>query len=133
MDDAVGQAEQVADFENALPTVISPSRDAAYPSHAAWQPWVNIIRVFAMSAGRAAAGSAVNRAEFERFYGQPLIDEAAEAWRSAQSGLDALWDRSGEAPDVLAREARGDCLGTPGRRVAQPLAAPGGDRPDEPR
>jgi hypothetical protein len=28
MDDAVGQAEQVADFENALPTVISPSRDA---------------------------------------------------------------------------------------------------------
>jgi len=104
--DGVGLAEQVATFEQALPGIVRNSRVAEYPTQLAWQHWVNIIRVFAMSAGRAAAGSDVDRAELERFYAQPLIAETVSAWRTAQAALDALWDRPHEPTQTLAEDAR---------------------------
>lgn len=111
--DGVGLAEQVATFEQALPGIVRNSRAAEYPPQPAWQHWVNIIRVFAMSAGRATAGSDVDRDELERFYAQPLIAETISAWRTAQAALDALWDQPHERTQTLAEEAR--------RRVWQPL------------
>jgi hypothetical protein len=104
--DGVGLAEQVATFEQALPAIVQTSRGAQYPTQLAWQHWVNIIRVFSMSAGRAAAGSDVDRADLERFYAQPLIAEAVSAWRTAQAALDGLWDQPHEAMQTLAEEAR---------------------------
>ena len=74
---------------------------------------MNIIRVFAMSAGRATARSGVDRAELERFDAQPLIAETVSAWRTAQAALDALWNRPREPTQSLAEEAR--------RAVWQPL------------
>lgn len=104
--DGVGLAEQVATFEQALPGIVGNSRRAEYPPQLAWQHWVNIIRVFAMSAGRAAAGSHVDRAELERFHAQQLIAETVSAWRTAQAALDALWNRPHEPTQTLAEEAR---------------------------
>ena len=111
--DGVGLAEQVADFDQALPGLVRSSARAGYPTQPAWQHWVNIIRVFAMSAGRAAAGSAVDRAELERFYAKPLIVQTASAWHAAHDALDALSQRPHESTQTLAVDAR--------RTVWQPL------------
>ena len=104
--DGIGLAEQVADFEVTLPQILRSAGGANHPSQLAWQHWVNIIRVFAMTAGRAAVGSEPDRAELERFFAEPLIRETATDWCQAQDALDALWDLSGSTMNALAEEAR---------------------------
>ena len=104
--DGVGLPEQVGTFRQALPGLIRDSRAVRYPTQLAWQHWVNIIRVFAMSTGRAAAGSRVDATDLERFYAEPLITETAAAWHSADNGLDALWGSPRKPIQALADEAR---------------------------
>lgn len=104
--DGVGLVEQVDDFAQALPSISRSGGSGDYPPPIAWQHWVNIIRSWAMSVGRAVAGSEVDRAALERFYAHPLIREGEAAWKDAEAALDMLWNRAAQPTQALDETAR---------------------------
>lgn len=104
--DGVGLASQMDDFAQSLPRVArEAARRGAFPAVIA-QHWYELARVYAMSVGRADAGSVADEQDLEAFRQHRVTVESASGWNAVHSGLRDAFDHPGRSAEDQDQHVR---------------------------
>ncbi len=100
--------EQMQDIENELPGLIQWAVQHNEPPQRLFQHWYEMARVYAMTLGRADAGSPQPQEEIRRFKEKPLVTESIAGWGALDQALRDAYDRPTEPADALDQLVRNE-------------------------
>ena len=102
LDDA-GLVQHAREFEQSVASFLQQTKVTGTEPAESFQHWFELIRVYAMSRGRADAGSPVDEAAFDPFFEETLPAELRAEWLALDDALRQAYDRPEQTTTSLDR------------------------------